>query len=327
VRDAAVVIVTWNNADCVADCLRSLDAAAARRDVEVLVVDNASSDGTPEVVSAAYPRARVVRNASNAGFAAANNIAFRQADARYFSLLNPDAAARPGAVDALVRFMDERPDVWAAGPAILNEDGTPQRTGVGFPSLWNMLSETLFLDRLFPRTRIFGAHRRLYEDPAAAREADFVQGSALMVRREVLDKVGGLDERFFLYFEETDWCFRIRKAGGKVMICPEAEVVHLGGGEFGHYDERRLLAYHRSLLAYFAKHRSLPARAALRVLLFARSLIRLGVWSGWALLRPGDRAKALSCARGYAKSLPLAAGASAPSRKSATTGTAEGPTP
>lgn len=306
--DLTVVIVTWNSAAVIGDCLGSLAAAGAGAAFRVVVVDNASADDTPRRVREALPSARLVENAGNAGFAAANNRAFALADSRYLLLLNPDTVVRPGALGALVAFLEARPAVWAAGPAILNADGSPQRAGVSFPSLWNLLCETFFLDRAFPRSRLFGAHRRLFEDDSRPREVDYLQGSALMVRREVLDRVGGMDERFFLYFEETDWCYRMRAAGGVVMQCPDAAVVHLGGGEFGHFDERRLTAYHRSLLAFYRKHRPAAARAALRALLAARALVRLAAWAAWALSRPDRRAKALACARGYVKVLPLLLG-------------------
>lgn len=306
-HDLTVVIVTWNSADCIRDCLRSIDPPSRRAPTRVVVVDNASKDGTVPLVSREFPWADVVANRDNRGFGAANNQAFAAASSRYVMMLNPDTVARPGALDALVAFMDAHPEAWAAGPAMLNADGSEQRTGVAFPSLGNLLSETFFLDRLLPHSRLFGRHRRLFDERPGPREVDFVQGSALIFRREVLERVGGLDERFFMYFEETDWCFRMKRAGGRVLVCPDAQVVHLGGGEFGHFDERRLLHYHRSLLAFYGKHHGHAAQAALRAALLLRSALRLGLWSGIALLRPARRERARSSARGYAQVLRLLA--------------------
>jgi hypothetical protein len=165
--------------------------------------------------------------------------------------------------------------------------------------LWNLFVETLFLDRLFPTSRFFGGHRELYKDAATERPVDYVQGSCLVVRREVLEKVGPLDERFFMYFEETDWCYRIKKRGGEVWIVPSAGVVHLGGDATGHFDERRLVYYYQSLLRFFDKHHTLWKRGAVRILVVVRSLIRIVSWGTVGLLRPKLRAAACSSCRGY----------------------------
>jgi GT2 family glycosyltransferase len=221
------------------------------------------------------------------GFAAANN---RQSPPLWKISVpaEPDTVAR-AALDALVDFMDAHPAVWACGPGILNRDGTPQRTGVRFPSLWNILVETFFLDRVFPSSRVFGRHMELYEDPVQARHVDYVQGSCLMIRRDVVRKVGALDESYFMYFEETDLCYRIKQAGGEVWIVPSAGVVHLGGDTTGHFDERRVVFYHKSLLRFFDKHHTLSGRIAVRILVFVRSLIRIFSWCIVGIVKPAPR--------------------------------------
>ncbi|MBP1658293.1 MAG: hypothetical protein H6Q31_2894 [Bacteroidetes bacterium] len=211
------------------------------------------------------------------------------------------ALSRKVMPSVLVEFLDAHPVVWACGPGMLNRDGTPQRTGVRFPSLWNLFVETLYLDRVFPSTRLFGRHREFYEDPLRAHAVDYVQGSCLMLRREVLDSIGKLDEGFFMYFEETDWCYRIGKAGGKVWIVPSAGVIHFGGETAGHYDERRLVFYYRSLLRFFDKHHTVSARIAVRFVVFARSLIRIVSWCIIGMFKPGLRGAAWSSCRGYAR--------------------------
>lgn len=304
-KDLIVIIVSWNCWDYLEQCIMSLEASDTAAAHDIVVVDNASTDGSVELITRRFPAVRVIENGGNAGFAAANNRALRETRGRYFLLLNPDTLVRSGALDTLVRFMDEHQEAWAAGPMMLNGDGSLQRGGVRFPSTWNILVEALFLDRLFPRSRVFGSHRELYEDPHAARSVDYLQGACLIVRAAAVDKIGPLDERFFMYFEETDWCYRMKQEGGQVLYCPRATVVHFGGGETGHYDERRLVFYHQSLLMFYRKHKGTIDLMILRAALLLRCLIRILVW----LLAPAFlqrlRPFAASSLRGYLHALTL----------------------
>ncbi len=297
--DLSVVIVTWNSEWDLERCLPSLQTAAQGLAMEVVVVDNASTDGSVDAVGRYLPGATVIVNAVNKGFAVANNQAFAMVKGRYLCLLNPDTVVTHDALGELCRYLDAHPSVWACGPDMRNEDGSPQRNGVRFPTLWNIFAEALFLDRLFPRSRLFGAHRELYVDHGVARPVDFLQGACLMVRSDVLKRVGGLDDAYFMYFEETDWCYRIKKAGGEVHYCPDGTVVHFGGGSFAHYDEHRLFHYHVSLLRFFMQHYGIPSQIALRALLMLRSGIRVLVWSGVLLIRPSARPECLSTLKGY----------------------------
>lgn len=307
-RDVDVIIVSWRCLPVLRNCLRSLEEAGTRCSVRTVVVDNASGDETVAAVRSGYPAVEVRENPSNVGFAAANNQVIRASDARHLLLLNPDTVVKPGLIDAMVQFMDARPAAWACGPATLNTDGTPQRPGVRFPSFWNLVCETFFLDRLAPRSRLFGRHRGLYEDPRRARQVDYVQGSCLMVRREAVERAGLLDEGYFMYFEEADWCRRMKDAGGEVWYAPVGEVIHLGAAEPGHFDARRLVHYHRGLLRFFRKHRPPWMGLPLRLLVVVRSLMRIMVWSGVALVRPARRGAALSAIRGYLSCILLMGG-------------------
>jgi GT2 family glycosyltransferase len=297
--DLTIIVVTWNSMADISRCLASVRDAGTRNRVGIVVVDNNSSDGTPDSVAREFSHVRLVRNAGNTGFAAANNQAMRNADSRYVLLLNPDTEVLPGAIDGMIGFMDSHPAAWAAGPALLNGDRTPQRTGVRFPSNWNLFVESLFLDRLFPATRMFGRHRELYADPSVARQVDYLQGSCLMVRKEALNRIGFLDEGFFMYFEETDWCYRMKQAGGEVWYTPDAQVIHYGGGTFGHYDERRLVHFYTSLKRFYRKHHSPGGQIVVRIILGCRALLRWTMWSALARIRPGLRERARSSARGY----------------------------
>jgi GT2 family glycosyltransferase len=297
--DLTVIIVTWNARSCIEDCLRSITPLSADHGTRIIVVDNNSTDGTVSYIETTFPDVSLIKNKENIGFAAASNQGFRLARSPILLLLNPDTVVRPGALEALAECLLGHEDAWAAGPAMFSADGTPQRTGVRFPTNWNLLVESLFLDRFFPRSMFFGQHRALYEDPVRFRTVDFLQGACLMVRREVIERIGGLDEEFFMYFEETDWCYRMHEAGGKVYYCPLAQVVHLGGGDIGHYDERRLVHFHDSLLLFYRKHYTFARVVGVSFILGLRSVLRMAIWIAVALLKPSLRSKALSSVKGY----------------------------
>jgi GT2 family glycosyltransferase len=300
-NDLSIIIVSWNCRDFLEQCLQSLRDSGFCAPYEVIVVDNSSSDGTAALVGQRFPEVRLFVNADNVGFAAANNQGMRRSSGRYILLLNPDTTVLPGVLDGLLQFMDSHPESTVAGPVLLKSDRTPQNAGVRFPTNGNILAEALFLDRLFPRSRLFGRHKELYEDPSKPREIDVVHGAAMMVRREALGMAGGLDEDFFVYFEETDWCWRIKEAGGRVHYSAIGSIIHHGGSETGHYDERRLVYYHRSLLHFYRKHYAWWRLLLLRPILLLRSLIRIGVWGLYAMFKPPERATAMSCIRGYIK--------------------------
>lgn len=305
--DLSVIIVTWNCRQYALDCLASIEKGGARRriHIEILLVDNDSTDGTVEAVRKAFPSVHVTANRTNAGFATANNQAIRESKGRYVLLLNPDTLVNTDALDTMTAYLDANGSVAAIGPTVLNGDGTQQFTGVRFPNTWNFFSESFFLDRFFPRSRLFGRHKSLYEDFSKPFSVDFVQGSCLMVRRSVLDSVGLLDESYFMYFEETDLCYRIKNAGYDIHFVPSASITHFGGGEEGHFTERRLLHYHRSLFLFYRKNHGPASRIAVRFVIALRSLIRIGAWSLTALLRPDMRHKAGSIIIGYCKTFGL----------------------
>lgn len=303
--DLSIIIVSWNSKSDLQRCLGSLALSPSRAAYETIIVDNNSSDGSVEYLRQEHPDVRVIANDTNRGFAPANNQAFAGARGRYLVLLNPDTLVHKGAMDALVEFMDSHPGAGAAGPLLRNEDGTRQLTGVRLPTNWNILVEALFLDRLFAGTRFFGRHKEAYADETGFREVEYVQGSCMIVRNAIVNDLGGLDERYFMYFEEVDWCKRIRDAGWKVYVCPDAVITHFANAGVGHYDERRLIHYHRSLILFYRKHYSASSLTGLRIVLTLRSLIRIGVWVPTGIVRPELRKASLSSIKGYFRTLGL----------------------
>jgi hypothetical protein len=261
--DAGVsaIVVTHNAAAWIERSLESLAGTGA----EVIVVDNASTDGTPGLVREKFPDARLMEQ-ENKGFGAGNNAGMRAASGRYYLLLNPDAWLTEGALDKLVAFADEHPEAAVVGPRLLNPDGSLQRSVRGYPSPWRIATEYFFLRKLGPRTHALNAFFGEQFDHESVREAEYLFGACMLVRREAVDEVGGFDEDFFLMSEEVDWCYRFREAGWKVLFYPGAEVFHVVGASL---NPRQFHAIVRGHLQFLRKHRGeREAERARRVMLW-----------------------------------------------------------
>jgi N-acetylglucosaminyl-diphospho-decaprenol L-rhamnosyltransferase len=268
--DAGVVVVTHNALPWIERCLESV------RGEEVVVVDNGSTDRTVAVVREAMPEAVLVEQA-NLGLAAGWNRGLREAGGRYVLILNSDAWLADGALERLVAFADSRPDAGIVGPLLLNLDGSLQRSVRGFPTLWRLATEYLFLRKLAPRSRLFNAFYAGGFAHDEVREAEFVMGACMLVRREAIEDVGPLDEAFFLFSEEVDWAYRFRRAGWKVVFFPGAECVHVGGASHGGRMFRENVRGH---LRFLAKHRGDRYAERARLLLRAATLLRALAFRG-----------------------------------------------
>jgi hypothetical protein len=242
--DVSVVVVVLNGLPWLERCLESV------RGYETIVVDHGSTDGSLELVRARFPEVHVVEE-RNLGMGAGNNAGMRVASGGYFLLLNPDAWIVGDGVARLAELAGARPDAAVVGPRLRNPDGTLQRSVRGFPTLWRLATEYLFLRKLAPRSRALNALYGGGFDHESVREVDWLSGACLLVRRRATEAVGLFDERFFLFSEETDWCYRFRAAGWKVVFCPDAEVVHVGGATHG---GRLYVENLRGHLRFFAKH-------------------------------------------------------------------------
>jgi len=246
--------------------LRSIPAAADALEYDVIVVDNASSDGSPDMVAAEFPAARLIRNAENAGFARANNQGIVASSGCHIVLLNADTIMPARALTRLVDFMDAHPKVGACSPRLLRPDGTPQPYAFGSdPTLGYLLCRGLC--RLLFRRSL---HDWAVAEPIAV---DWVSGACLMVRREAIEQVGGLDEAIFMYFEDNDWCLRMRRAGWQVCYAPQVEITHLGGQSVAQNPAAQA-AYYRSLAYFYDKHYGSLARGVMRIALAAFRLVR-----------------------------------------------------
>jgi len=268
--DVSVVVVTLNALPYLERCLESV------RGYETVVVDHGSTDGTLELVRDRFPEVRLVEQ-ENRGLSAGWNRGMREASGRWFLILNADAWVVGDAVERLVGFADAHPHAAVVGPRLVNPDGTLQRSVRGFPTVWRLVTEYFFLRKLAPRTRALNAFYAARFDHASVREADFLMGACMLVRRDAVDAVGPLDEDFFLFSEETDWHFRFRAAGWQVLFFPGAEVVHVGGAGHG---GRMFVEQVSGHLRFLAKHRGAAEAERARRLLLVSLRVRAAAFRG-----------------------------------------------
>jgi N-acetylglucosaminyl-diphospho-decaprenol L-rhamnosyltransferase len=254
--DVSIVIVTYECRGFVRKCLTAIPAAAAGRTYEVIVADNDSSDGVVPMLRERYPDVRIVEMGSNTGFARANNRAIGLAQGRAILLLNPDTTPSVASIGRLAKFLERTPAAGVVAPRLLNPDLSDQGTARSFPTAAAALfGRRSALSKLFPSnpwSRRYLAGRSIRSSEPF--QVDWVSGAAMMVRREVIDRVGGLDEGFFMHWEDADWCHRIKDAGYGVYCLPAAHIVHAEGGSRRGWPPRQLWAFHRGAYRYYAKH-------------------------------------------------------------------------
>jgi len=246
----SVIVVSWNTKQYLLPCLKSIYRAGERDGWEVIVVDNGSQDGSGREAKRLFPKIHLIANEKNLGFAKATNQGLQYASGRYLLLLNPDTEVREGALETLIAFMESHPDAGIAGGQLLNGDGSKQNSIANFPSLATELLNKSLLRRLFPGK--FPGKERVYPEPI---EVDSVIGACMIARRGSLEQVGILDEDYFLFFEETDWCYRMKKAGWKVFHIPQAEVIHFQGRGAETKKREAKVEYYHSRYLFFRKNR------------------------------------------------------------------------
>ena len=240
--DLSIIIVSWNTSGLLRQCLNSIYETSCRFSFEVIVVDNGSSDDSVSMVEECFPSVILLKNGKNLGFACANNQGLATGQGRYFMLLNSDTIVLPGAVDALVEAANRHPEVGVIGPKLLNMNGTLQQSWSSFPS---------FVSELVGRNfRI----RRPVPDVPNMYDVDWIMGACMLVRSETIQDVGKMDEDYFFYSEETDWCFRIKKKNWKVWYLASTEIYHVGGGSTDRGSTAQLVRLYQGKLLYFQKN-------------------------------------------------------------------------
>lgn len=275
--DLSIIIVSWNTRGMLQDCLASTYSGLADLEAEVFVVDNGSRDGSARMVADMFPSAHLIRNSENRGFAAANNQALLLATGRHILLLNSDTVVHGSVLKASVDWLDSHPDVGVMGCRVLNSDGSLQTTGSRFPTLLNLLLQATGLSRL-PGS-FFDRYRMQRWDRRDERDIEVVSGCYMMVRREALQEVGLLDEAFFFYGEETDWCLRFKKKGWRLVFAPVGEITHHGGGSVRRFDHMRDVMLSEGTVRLHRKHFGLVGGLACWLVLAAFNITRAIAWT------------------------------------------------
>jgi GT2 family glycosyltransferase len=273
--DVSIILVSWNTRDLLLACLDSLAAAIGSLHADVWVVDNGSTDGSATAVRERHPNLRLIENAENLGFAAANNQAIAASSGRYALLLNSDTVAEPRSIEQLVCFADKHPRAGIVGAQLLNPDRSFQASFADFPSLHSeLLSATGIGPRLFGRWYPNYGPRR----SQATRQVDWIQGACMLARREAIVRVGPMDDQYFMYNEEIDWCLRMRQAGWQAWYLPQARIVHYGGQSTRQARSAMVLALYRSKVRFFRKHygpvSAMALQSAFVAVLHAKWLVR-----------------------------------------------------
>lgn len=281
--DLSIIIVNWNTRDMLCDCLTTVLAGLGGLSAEIWVVDNGSDDGSQAMLSGAFPQVRLIANRENRGFAAANNQALARAKGRHILLLNTDTLVQGTVLPDAVAWLDAHPAAGILGPRILNRDGSVQGSASAFPSLYRLARQTLGLHKAEPPNRGYtGAH-----------EAEVISGCAMFVRAAAMAQVGLLDEAFFFYGEETDWCRRFARAGWGVVFAPVGEITHFGGGSVRRLNHRRDLMLTEGTVRLHAKHSGIAGGVACYLLLALFNTSRAAGWTVMALARrPGAAERA-----------------------------------
>jgi N-acetylglucosaminyl-diphospho-decaprenol L-rhamnosyltransferase len=266
--DLSVIIVSWNVREFLAACLDSIKAHTGDLDIEVIVVDSYSGDGTVETVRECYQWVRFMPQSSNIGFTRGNNLGLSAAQGRHLLLLNPDTEVVGDALPRMVRYLDEHPDVGVVGPRTLNGDGSTQSTRRRFPTFVTALFESTWLQPIAPRLVLDRYYACDIADDDIA-DVDWVQGSALIMRRKAYAQIGGLDEQYVMFSEEMDWCKRVRNAGWRVVYLGDATIIHHGGKSTEQVSALSHIYFQSSKIRYFRKFHGPLAAVALRVFLVA----------------------------------------------------------
>lgn len=287
--DVSVIIVNFNTQELLREALESvLDSTVSK---EVIVVDNGSTDGSGEMVRREFTGVHLIANEKNEGFARPNNNAMSLARGRYLFLLNSDASLCPGALERLMSHMEDHLDIGMCGPQLLFPDGGVQRSCRGFISLWTHLCDMFVLDRIFPQSRLLAKSEMTFFDHKSIREVDHLMAAALLVRREVIESIGILDENLSIYYNDMDWSLRARKHGWKIVFLPDAKAFHHHGKtaqmlnvSFELFDE-----LYDNVFYYFRKHYGAWSVVVYKLLMFMGFFPRSLYWSMRSLFDANDK--------------------------------------
>jgi GT2 family glycosyltransferase len=290
--DISVVIVTWNARKYMRDCLKSIQEQETGLSTEIIVVDNASSDGTAALIREEFPTVKLIQSKQNLGFARGNNVGLRIASGKYLFLVNPDVIVLPGCLSRLVSHLDRNPSIGIVGPRMLGPNGQVSRSTMRFPTPWNALCRALALDSLFKRSRLFGGYlmKDFRHDTTA--DVDILNGWFWAAKREAVDRVGLLDENLFMYGDDLDWCHRFHRAGYRAVYCADAEAIHYGGGTTSRAPAYFYVERQRANIQYWKTYHTWPAVAIYILTVWLNEAVRILGYAAVFLFRKSARSRA-----------------------------------
>jgi len=283
--ELSITICSWNTLEDLRACLASLRAAKDEANFEVIVIDNASHDGSPDMAESEFPEFRSLRQSKNLGFTGGHNLAICERTGHHVALLNSDTVIHKGAIGTLVQYMREHPEAGIIGPKLLNPDGSLQFSCRRFPNPVAAAFRNTFLGRLFPNNRYTREYLMQDWPHDAPREVDWLSGAAMFIRKEVIDKVGVLDDTLFMFCEDVDLCKRTWEAGFKVVYVPDAVVTHAIGHSTSQVANKMIVRFHRSMFRYYRKHNLREAAWPIRPFLFAFAFLALFTRASLFLLK------------------------------------------
>jgi len=298
--DVSIIIVAWNVRELLYDCLKSVFHETEGIDFEVIYVDNASKDGSVEMVTNEFPKVLIIVNEKNEGFIKANNQGIEIAGGRYVLLLNSDTVILDNAIAKTVKFADRHPEAAAIACKVLNPDRTLQR-GTCFmcPSILNMFLSATYLYKVFPKSKFFGREKMGCWNYDDVREVETVSGCFSLVRKEAIRQVGLMNELYYVYGDDPDWCYRFRQNGWKILFTPEPQIIHYGGQNTDHMVEEFKLQLYGSKLIFMKLHRSKLEFQLACFLIALFFLVRIPYWLAVAMLHKHERERSICTAKTY----------------------------
>lgn len=254
-RKLSIIIVNWNTADLTRQAIMSVFKETSAFEYEVIVVDNNSSDKSVEMIRSEFPSVKLIENKNNFGFAKANNQALAVAEGEYLMLLNSDTIVKNKAINILSAYLDQHPEVAMVGPKLLNGDMTFQHAcRRNLPDIWNSFFHLFNLTKIFKKSLVVNNYKRYNDNPDVEERITALSGAAVMFRRSVYEKIGGLDEGFFFYGEDLDFCKRVFDQGMITMFVPSAQIIHFGGGSSKKRRTKSLFYFYNAMWIYYKKH-------------------------------------------------------------------------
>ncbi|MCE5229786.1 glycosyltransferase family 2 protein [bacterium] len=305
----SAIVVNWNTRRMTLDCLRSIEDDCAAIGHETIVIDNASTDGSPDAIAGAFPNARIIRNAANLGFARANNQGIAAARGRYLALINSDVIVLPGCIAEMIRELEDHADIGLISPRILDSRRRLQPNCLRFPGYWNRACETTGLAKAFPQIEFLGDTHVSERRHDRTRDVDILTGCFWVARAEAVARVGPLDENFFMYGEDMDWCRRFRSGGWRVVFHPAGSAIHFGGASSSTQQTRFFIELQKSILRYWRKHHGRIGWLYCAAMIALHQVLRLGAGAVSYALRPSRRGDIRNKLRRSAACLAWLAGA------------------